>query len=585
MPSPSISICPPGLTPGTKHFTLIVQEVAQTLPGGVIFLKALSYNGSLNGPTIDVNLGDDVSIDVINNASIGTTVHWHGQDQNGSSWSDGVAFVTQVPIPPMGTFRYRFKAGPAGTMMYHSHTDTQYADGLRGVFIVRDPIGDPWLTSYDEERLLMLTDPTPNPSSDELLALQMGSRKMGMGMGTNPCSKMINQDFSDSVFFTLLTNGKGWDQNGNGAPEVIKVQKGQRYRLRFVNGASNWAIKVNVSFHSMDVIAINGGIIVRISTQGVISTSGERFDVILTADQTVGNYWIHISTLEGLNSPAILSYEGAVDPLTDPKMKPPPLQLGCQALPLASVMDLKSLLPNAHPSSPSPPQKADETLAIYLVNLANPGLLISSVLGNNTNIQGLSKGLVPSNACPALPSTNQTAAYCWTLNWINFITSTNKVPFLYPGSHTSPRTYVQPIPLDSVVDIVLINPSFMVHPMHLHGQQFFVLGSGNGSPFLSNNSRLLDYSKLNILSPGLRDTFAVPQAATSLKSSSTTGLTAAADGRSYGWAVLRFKASNAGVWAFHCHIDLHAASGMFMAFEVSKNEWSLPRGIESCRKG
>lgn len=41
-----------------------------------------------------------------------------------------------------------------------------------------------------------------------------------------------------------------------------------------------------------------------------------------------------------------------------------------------------------------------------------------------------------------------------------------------------------------------------------------------------------------------------------------------------------------GMWALHCHIDLHANSGMLMAFKVAapgaKEPWSLPKGITSC---
>jgi hypothetical protein len=35
-----------------------------------------------------------------------------------------------------------------------------------------------------------------------------------------------------------------------------------------------------------------------------------------------------------------------------------------------------------------------------------------------------------------------------------------------------------------------------------------------------------------------------------------------------GYAVLRFKANNEGLWFFHCHILWHQAAGMAMAFHV-----------------
>ncbi len=38
----------------------------------------------------------------------------------------------------------------------------------------------------------------------------------------------------------------------------------------------------------------------------------------------------------------------------------------------------------------------------------------------------------------------------------------------------------------------------------------------------------------------------------------------------WGYSVLRFEASNPGIWPFHCHTALHAASGMAMLFEASR---------------
>lgn len=37
---------------------------------------------------------------------------------------------------------------------------------------------------------------------------------------------------------------------------------------------------------------------------------------------------------------------------------------------------------------------------------------------------------------------------------------------------------------------------------------------------------------------------------------------------SRGYAVLRFRADNPGVWLFHCHIMWHFATGMAMLIDV-----------------
>ena len=173
----------------------------------------------------------------------------------------------------------------------------------------------------------------------------------------------------------------------------------------------------------------------------------------------------------------------------------------------------------------------------------------------------------------------------------------NEMPLLFPTAVPGPQTYIEPLVLNAVVDLVFINPSLMVHPMHLHGTQFWVLGSGNGPIFDSKGN--LDYSMLNLRNPPKRDTQAVPQAIFMSSDSSSAGPSPAmedsnSEALSYGWAVVRVVANNPGVWPMHCHIDLHANSGRFMAFDVRPKlvkvkgtarapyPWALPKGVTQC---
>jgi len=64
------------------------------------------------------------------------SIHWHGIHMRQTPWMDGVAFVTQCPIPTKQTFQYRFIADPPGTHWYHSHLEMQKADGLFGAIII-----------------------------------------------------------------------------------------------------------------------------------------------------------------------------------------------------------------------------------------------------------------------------------------------------------------------------------------------------------------------------------------------------------------------------------------------------------------
>jgi FtsP/CotA-like multicopper oxidase with cupredoxin domain len=73
--------------------------------------STLSFNGTIPGPTIIADWGDDVIIHVANNLVLnGTAIHWHGIRQLGTSEYDGVPGVTQCPIAPGDTLTYKFHA-------------------------------------------------------------------------------------------------------------------------------------------------------------------------------------------------------------------------------------------------------------------------------------------------------------------------------------------------------------------------------------------------------------------------------------------------------------------------------------------
>ncbi len=126
---------PPTLT-GTT-FNLNIQSGTQTFYNNVT-TPTYGINGPWMAPTIVVNKGDSIALNVINNLNVSTTIHWHGfhvsaindggphQKINaGSSWSP--------------SFEVR---NNAGTFWYHPHgiaqTEQQISKGLAGFLIVKD---------------------------------------------------------------------------------------------------------------------------------------------------------------------------------------------------------------------------------------------------------------------------------------------------------------------------------------------------------------------------------------------------------------------------------------------------------------
>src|SRR5262249_29707549 len=87
---------------------------------------------------------------------------------------------------PGETFEYRFKAEPAGTYLWHSHTGVQYGEGMFGMLIV-DALDDPYRGDYDVEQTVCINDWFHQPGTEILANLERGaymkSADMDAGMG------------------------------------------------------------------------------------------------------------------------------------------------------------------------------------------------------------------------------------------------------------------------------------------------------------------------------------------------------------------------------------------------------------------
>lgn len=133
MTGPDLQKLPFEMQDGRKTFRLSCEVVKQEfLPG--YFMDVWGFNGSMPGPTIEVNQGDKVRVLVTNNLPEPTSIHWHGLELIADM--DGVPGLTQKPIAPGETFRYEFDLHQAGSFFYHSHIPMQEAMGMVGWLII-----------------------------------------------------------------------------------------------------------------------------------------------------------------------------------------------------------------------------------------------------------------------------------------------------------------------------------------------------------------------------------------------------------------------------------------------------------------
>lgn len=126
-----------------------------------VLRNVLVVNGQYPGPLIRVNRGDRLLINVTNEMSNGTTLHWHGLYQNGTNWMDGTAGITQCPIPPGRSFLYNFTVeNQYGTYWYHAHVDTQRMDGLFGALVIHAPeeTQDQQRYGYTQDQIIVIQD-------------------------------------------------------------------------------------------------------------------------------------------------------------------------------------------------------------------------------------------------------------------------------------------------------------------------------------------------------------------------------------------------------------------------------------------
>ncbi len=121
-------------------FNLNVHETTKQLVSGNQTITGAINNETFWGPTLFVNKGDLIHMNVTNNLNESTTLHWHGMHL--PAVMDGGPHQ----VIPQGTLwqPYWTVMNQATTLWYHPHlhetTQAQMTKGIGGFIIVKDPI-------------------------------------------------------------------------------------------------------------------------------------------------------------------------------------------------------------------------------------------------------------------------------------------------------------------------------------------------------------------------------------------------------------------------------------------------------------
>jgi len=525
--------------------------------------KATTVNNSLPAPLLRFKEGDDIVLHVTNHLNEPTSIHWHGLIL--PSEMDGVPNISNdfYGIKPGETFTYRFKAAQSGTYWYHSHSGFQEQTGLYGPIVI-DPIDkDP--VAYDQDYVVMLSDWTDENPMDVYSKLKKLSHYYNFNERTHEDlmndveqkglentwndRKMWNQmrmsqrDLSDvtGYTYTYLTNGltpdKGW---------VGLFSKGEKIRLRFINGSAMTFFDVRIPGLKMTVVSADGQNIDPVLVDEFRLGVAETYDVIvepkddraytifsqdiarsgyargtLTPNESLIGEVPELDSVPSLTHADMGMDMSGMDHGSMPGMnhsktnrsKPMPgmdhskMNMGDKKI---STMD--SMLthadtefgPHVDARAQSPQYRLDDP-GVGLRNNGRKVLTYADLYNLN-----MTHGYPDPDREIELHLTGNMSRYMWSINGIKF-TDAEPLQFKF----------------GEVVRITFVNDTMMNHPMHLHGMW---------SDLETGDNMYIPRKHTIIVQPGAKISY-------------------------------RVKVDAKGSWAYHCHLLYHML-GMFRRVDV-----------------
>ena len=261
----------------------------------------LQPNGA-HGLTLDADALFDVELS--NQIDQPTLIHWHGLTP---PWEgDGVPDNPLPLLKPASSHRYTFPVGDGGTHWMHAHT-LQEQNLLAAPLIVRraaDRARD------EQEVVILLHDFSFTPVEELLARLKQGGNhdaakgsgnmagmpmmkhsamehgNMGkMPMPQKPGMSMAGMDLNDIDYDAYLANERSLDD-----PEIVRVEKGGRIRLRIINGATATGFTIDTGDLQGTLVAVDGQDIEPIVETKFPVSMGQRLDITLSLPSGEGAY-------------------------------------------------------------------------------------------------------------------------------------------------------------------------------------------------------------------------------------------------------------------------------------------------------
>jgi iron transport multicopper oxidase len=165
-----------------------------------------------------------------------------------------------------------------GTYWYHSHTKSQYPDGLRGPLVIHDP-EFPYKDDYDEELVMTLSDWYHDQMQDMIPPFM----SKGNPTGAEPVPKAALMNETQDL--------------------KIAVQPGKTYLFRVINIGAFAGQYLWFEGHNMTVVEVDGVYTKPMETDMIYVSVAQRCSFLVTAkNDTDANYAL-IGSMDTVRTP------------------------------------------------------------------------------------------------------------------------------------------------------------------------------------------------------------------------------------------------------------------------------------------
>jgi FtsP/CotA-like multicopper oxidase with cupredoxin domain len=292
-----------GAAPAPKH--LVAETRVLEVNGRPA--KVFGLTGPDERPGIRLAAGERFRVDLSNETGTRTLVHWHGQLP---PWTqDGFPWPQTPPIANGAVQAYDYAPIP-GTYWMHSHHDMQEQSLMTAPLIVHSAAE---LREDRQEVVLMLHDftfrtpqevlagltgtsvaaaqamaqkteeapadkddaGTPEPRNVGMAAHLPGMAMPGMTM-SGPSSMQMHMDLNDVHYDAFLANDRTLAD-----PEIVRVERGGRIRLRIINGASSSQFWIDLGELVGRVVATDGHLVHPVAGNRFPLAMAQRLDILI----------------------------------------------------------------------------------------------------------------------------------------------------------------------------------------------------------------------------------------------------------------------------------------------------------------